>query len=147
MELIDVPHDQRLSRVEREWCSKGYVYACLDVRKELLIVSQRLVHIQRAIETLCNQTPSMTSLFENASRMQKRGRTSGSWSVVKLLLCQISDFVDEHRCKYKRTVIACDNLRKWTLTPVDAPAACVDGEVDYCEHVNPPPTLDSPIAC
>ena len=139
--------DAALLRAKKaEKASKTKAKEATDLRKELLIVSQRLVHIQRAIETLCNHTPSMTSLSESASRMQKGGRTSGAWSVVKLLLCQISEFVDEHRCKYKRTVIACDNPRKWVLTPMDAPAVCVDGEVDYCEHVDPPPTL-SPIAC
>ena len=134
MELMDLPEDQRLVRVEREWYAKGFIYACLDVRRELLILSQRVTYVQQAIEQLCNQTPSMTSLCESASRMHKSGRTAGAWSVVKLLPCQIAEFVDEHRVKYKRTVMACDNRRKWTLAPVAAAAkqdeACA---LDMCE--------------
>lgn len=121
MELVNLPDDQRLVRVEREWYAKGFIYACQDVRRELLILSQRVTYLQQAIEQLCNQTPSMTSLFENASRMQKSGRT-GAWSVVKLLPCQISEFVDENRVKYKRVVMACDNWRKWRLAPIAAAA-------------------------
>lgn len=125
MELVDLPDDKRLVSVEREWYAKGFIYACLDVRRELLILSQRLTFLQQAIEQLCNQTPSFTSLCESASRMHKSGRTAGTWSVVKLLPCQISEFVDEHRVKYRRTVMACDNWRKWKLAPV---AAQTDGQ-------------------
>ena len=124
MELFDLQPDQRLVSVERERNSKGFVYACLDVRKELIIVSQRIVHIQRAIEALCNHSPSVTSLFESAARRHKGGRTAGAWSVVQLQSWQVVTFVDEHRVKYKRTVIACDNPRKWTLDPVSIQALC-----------------------
>ena len=132
MELVDLPDDQRLVRVEREWYAKGFIYACQDVRRELLILSQRVTYLQQAIEQLCNQTPSMTSLFENASRMQKSGRTAGAWSVVKLLPGQVSEFVDENRVKYKRVVLACDNWRKWRLAPIAAPAQTDDAD-DTCE--------------
>ena len=133
MELVDLPDDQRLVSVEREWYAKGFIYACLDVRRELLILSQRLTFLQQAIEQLCNQTPSFTSLCESASRMHKSGRTAGAWSVVKLLPCQISEFVDEHRVKYRRTVMACDNWRKWKLAPIAVQAQTDEQTEAICE--------------
>ena len=130
MELVDLPSDRRLVHVDREWYGKGYVYAALDVRRELLILSQRVTYVQQAIEQLCNQTPSMTSLFDNASH-RARGRTAGAWKVVKLLLCQVSEFVDEERVKYKRVVMACENWRKWGLAPIQAQT---DDAQETCEE-------------
>lgn len=114
--IVDLPPDQRVAAVLREWRSKGCVYACLDARKQVLILSQRVSHVQAAIESLCNQRPSMTSLFESVGHRQRRGYTAGTWSVVRLTPADLPAFVDEHRSKYQRVVIASDNPRKWRLS-------------------------------
>ena len=113
--MVEMPPDKRVVGVRREYLSKGSVYACLDVRRDVFILSQRMAHVQYAIQALCNQTPSMTSLFECVGHQRRSGRTAGAWSVVRLRRCDVPAFVDEHRHKYKRVMISSDNPRMWTL--------------------------------
>ena len=49
--VVDVPSNQRLASVAQEYYSKGRVYAAEDVlRRQIIVVAQRMKHVQTAIE-------------------------------------------------------------------------------------------------
>ena len=110
--IFDLSDSRRLVDVNREWRAKGSVWAAEDVRFQLLILSQRGSHIQAAIEQLCNETVSLTSLSESACLKLRKGRTK-AWRVHQMAAAEAPAFVDEKRCRYGRVVISADNPRKW----------------------------------
>ena len=112
--VFDLPESRRLVDVKREWRAKGSVWATEDVRRQLLILSQRGSHIQAAIEELCNETVSLTSLSESACLQLRKGRTK-AWRVQQMAATEAPAFVDEKRCHYERVVISADNPHKWEL--------------------------------
>ena len=69
--------------MQREVRAKGFVWAAEDVRRQVLILSQRGAHLQAAIEQLCYETVSLTSLCESATCQLRKGRT-GSWRVQRM---------------------------------------------------------------
>ena len=82
--VVDVPSNQRLASVAQEYYSKGRVYAAEDVlRRQILVVAQRMKHVQTAIEDICGEPCSIASLFESADLKLRKGRT-GSFRVVRL---------------------------------------------------------------
>ena len=81
--LIEVPSDAQLIEVGPELWSKHWVYIAEDCRMQLLIVSQRLHCIAEAIDQLCNQFVSVSSLSESAT-CRLKGRTAGSWRVHRV---------------------------------------------------------------
>ena len=112
--IFDLPSDRRLTGVQREVRAKGHVWVAEDVRMQWLILSQRSSHLQIAIEKLCNDTVSLTSLSESACLQLRKGRTKG-WQVHRLEPDQLIKYVDERRTKYQKVVIAADYPRKWLL--------------------------------
>ena len=112
--VFDLLDDQRLASVKKEWYAKGHIWTAEDVRREVLILSQRMTHLQIAIEELCNETVSLTSLSESACLQLRGGRTK-SWHVQRVEPAELPSFVDERRKLYKKVVIAADNPRKWKL--------------------------------
>ena len=115
--VVDVPNNQRLASVAQEYYSKGRVYAAEDVlRRQILVVAQRMKHVQTAIEDprICGEPVSLASLFESCNLQLRRGRT-GSFKVTRLAPSEAPSFVDERAKRFGRVVIAATNPAKWQL--------------------------------
>ena len=82
-ELVPVPVDKALTKVEPEPFSRGSLVIAEDRRREYIIISQSARGVQTAIEELCNQTISKSSLHEGCRREHRKGVTGG-WSIARL---------------------------------------------------------------
>ena len=112
--LIEVPSDAQLIEVGPELWSKHWVYIAEDCRMQLLIVSQRLHCIAEAIDQLCNQFVSVSSLSESAT-CRLKGRTAGSWRVHRVTHADAPSLVTERRPRFARTYLATVNLGSWNF--------------------------------
>ena len=113
-QLIEVPSDLRVVEVQPELWSR-WTYVCEDCRKTMLIVSQRLHLIADAIDTLCNQFISVSSLSESAT-CRLKGRTAGAWKVRRVKYADAPAVLAELRPRYARLVIACIKPSVWKMT-------------------------------
>lgn len=115
LSTVEIPENQRIASIGNEFYSKGHVYAAEDVaRKQLLVIAQRMVNVQRAIEEQCGESISLASLFESASMKLRKGKTSG-FRVVRLAPTEVPGYLDERRTHFDKLVIAATNADKWTL--------------------------------
>lgn len=113
--FVDLERDQRLTSVENEIHSKGRVYVAEDVaRRQLLVIAQRMINIQHAIEERSGETISLASLFESSSKKLRKGVTSG-YRVVRLSAEALPGYLDERRAHFDKTVISATNPTKWLL--------------------------------
>jgi hypothetical protein len=116
--VLELPTTKRLASVSPEIHSKKHVYAAEDVlRRQVLIVAQRMIAVQSAIEDTCGEPCSLASLFESATLKLRKGRT-GSFRVHRLLPEELPAFLDEQRPRFARVVIAAHDPQRWQL--VDA---------------------------
>ena len=116
--VVDLPVHKRISSVQPEIHSKGHVYVAEDVlRRQILVLAQRMVAVQTVIEDIVGEPCSLASLFESATLRLRKGRT-GSFRVHRLSAEQLPAFLDERRQRFSRVVIATRNLDHWQL--VDA---------------------------
>jgi hypothetical protein len=105
LKLFDLPADVRVKAVRGEIHTKGHAYMCEDVRrKQLLVVGQRMRHIQEACEQLCGEACALSSLFESASAALKRGRT-GSFAVQRVTRDELPALLEERRRLYGRMML------------------------------------------
>ena len=115
LSTLEIPDDQRIASINNEIYSKGHCYAAEDVaRKQLLVVAQRMINVQRAIEEQCGESISLASLFESASMKLRKGKTGG-FRVVKLAPSEVPSYLDERRAHFGKLVIAASNADKWQL--------------------------------
>ena len=143
MELVDLPDDQRLVRVEREWYAKGFIYACQDVRRELLILSQRVTYLQQAIEQLCNQTPSMTSPPNSPPPACPEGyhRVDGSIK-DNCAECQLGTYQDQN----ESMVLSCYPCPFHTFAPTMRMSECIRELARLARPIDPAHTAaDAPV--
>lgn len=113
--VLEVPLGTRLSSVDPEYYSKGHIYAAEDVlRWQVLVLAQRMKHVQTAIEDICGEPCSLASLFESCNLQLRKGRT-GSFKVTRLTPSEVPSFLDEHAKRFGRVVIASMNPAKWQL--------------------------------
>lgn len=118
LSTVEILDHQRVASIENEIYSKGHCYAAEDVaRHQLLVIAQRMVNVQKAIEEQCGESISLASLFESASMKLRKGKT-GSFRVVKLAPAEVPRYLDEHRSHYDRLVIAASAPDKWQLKQV-----------------------------
>ena len=82
-ELLQIPVDKALAKVEPECYYRGTLVIAEDRRREYIIISQSARGVQTAIEELCNQTISKSSLHESCRREHRKGVTGG-WSIARL---------------------------------------------------------------
>lgn len=116
--VFEVPSHKRLASVRPELHSKKHVYAAEDVlRRQILVVGQRMIAVQSAIEDTVGEPCSLASLFESATMKLRKGRT-GSFRVHRLLPEELPAFLDEQRPRFARVVISTRNPAHWQL--VDA---------------------------
>ena len=115
--VLDVPRQQRLASIQPEIHSKGHCYAAEDIRRDVLIVSQRMQAIKSYIEDCVGEPCSLASLFESATLKLQKGYT-GSFRVHRLAPSEVPAFLDEKRPRFAKTVIAARNPDAWRL--VDA---------------------------
>ena len=116
--ILNLPNNQRVASIENEIYSKGHCYLAEDVaRRQLLVVAQRMVNVQRAIEEQCGESISLASLFESATMKLRKGKT-GSFRVVRLPPSEVPSYLDERRGHYDRLVIAATVPDKWRLAQV-----------------------------
>lgn len=111
--LMDVT-GKRVASVQLERCAKGFAYIAEDCRKEYMIVSQKMVHLQRAIEELCHEQYALASLFESAACKLRKGRT-GSFRIHRVPPRELPCFLDERACQYGKVLVAATNPSCWQL--------------------------------
>ena len=114
--------------------SKGWVYVCEDVRREVLIASQRLSHLQHAIEVCCNECPSIASLSESATLRLRKGRT-GSFVVRRLARDDAPAYLDERRALFAKTLIAAVSIGAWHVEAV-AQKESTPSHGDSCDTID-----------
>lgn len=116
--VLELPPDKRLAQVNPEIHSKGHVYAASDVvRRQVLVLSQRMSGIQMAIEECVGEGCSIASLFESADLKLRKGRT-GSFVVRRLSPEELPGYLDETRKHYDRVVIGAVNASKWKMAAI-----------------------------
>ena len=81
--LVQTPVEKVLVKVEPEPFYRGTLVIAEDRRREYMIISQSARGVQTAIEELCNQTISKSSLHESCRREHRKGVTGG-WSIARL---------------------------------------------------------------
>ena len=113
--VLDVTH-RRLASISPEIHSKGHCYAALDVRRDVLIVAQRMAAIKSLIEECVGEPVSLASLFESCNLQLRKGRT-GSFSVTRLTADELPSFLDEQQPRFARTLIGAVNPANWQLAP------------------------------
>lgn len=114
---------KRLASVQTERCSKGHAYIAEDVcRRQYMFVSQKMVHLQAAIEETCNEQCALASLFESASLKLRKGRT-GSFRVHRVAPKDLPGFLDERGCQYDRVLVAASNPNCWQVQTPAQPLA------------------------
>ena len=118
MTLADIPPNLRVVEVKPELWSKGWTYLCEDCRRTMLICSQRLHLIAEAIDRLCNQFVSVSSLSESAT-CRLKGRTAGAWKVRRVSHADAPGVLQELRPRYERLVIAAINVGAWKFQAVE----------------------------
>ena len=82
-QLLHAPVDKALAKVESEPFCRGTLCIAEDRRREYIIISSSARGVQTAIEELCNQTISKSSLHESCRREHRKGVTGG-WSIARL---------------------------------------------------------------
>ena len=113
--MLDLPDDKRVALIESEMYSKGHCYVAEDmVRRQLIVIGQRMVHIQSAIEEHCGEVISLASLFESATLKLRKGTTK-SFRVVRMPPSDVPKYLDERRAQFDKLVIAASNADKWQL--------------------------------
>ena len=118
--MFALPADQRVASIGNEIYSKGHCYVAEDhARRQLLVIAQRMVHVQKAIEEQCGEVISLASLFESATRKLRKGTTK-SFKVVRLLPSEVPKYIDERRGHFDKFVIATSNSDKWHLQSTTA---------------------------
>lgn len=106
LSTVEIPDHQRVASIENEIHSKGHIYAAEDVsRRQLLVIAQRMINVQRVIEEQCGECISLASLFESATMKLRKGKT-GSFRVVKLSPAEVPSYLDERRAHFGKLVIA-----------------------------------------
>lgn len=128
--ILNLPGDQRVTRIAPERNSKGNLYVAEDLsRHQVLICAQKMANIQAAIETLfpCEST-SLASLFEASSFKLRKGKT-GAWAVRRLAPDEAPTYLDEKRAHFGRTVIAATNPAHWHLQGVGSRGGVVSAAV------------------
>ena len=118
LSTVEIPDHQRVASIENEIYSKGFCYAAEDVaRRQLLVIAQRMINVQKAIEEQCGESISLASLFESATMKLRKGKT-GSFRIVKLSPAEVPSYLDERRSHFGKLVIAASNADKWRLAQV-----------------------------
>lgn len=137
--ILDIQPYERLCAVHPEMYAKGFCYAAEDVlRRQVVIVAQRMTHVQQAIEDICGEPLSLSSLFESATLKLRKGRT-GSFRVHRLTPEEVPHYLDERRGRFSRIVIAArtGNTRKWHLHRLD------DVKKIYFKSLKPQPVRNT----
>ena len=118
LSTVEIPDNQRIASIGNEIYSKGFCYAAEDVaRRQLLVVAQRMVNVQKAIEEQCGESISLASLFESATMKLRKGKTGG-FRVLRLAPSEVPSYLEERRHHFDKLVIAASNTNKWQLAQV-----------------------------
>ena len=111
--IFEIDVDCALKHVKEQPYYRGHLIVAEDARRQFLIISQSMSGIAAAIDEVCNQTVSETSLYESARRQLRRGRTGGCWSVVRLPRDDGIAHYNQSRTKYERRVVVAWNPLAW----------------------------------
>jgi hypothetical protein len=112
-EIIRVDATKMLKNVSAQPYYRGDLIFAEDARGQYLIVSQSISGIALALDKVCNQTVSVTSLYESARRELRRGRTGGCWNVLRLPRDEAIAHYNAQRGKYARRVVAAWRPSAW----------------------------------
>lgn len=116
--LVQLADNQRLAGIDNEIHSKGHCYLAEDLaRHQLLVIAQRMVNVQKAIEERSGEVISLASLFEAATMKLRKGRTAG-YRVLRLPPERVPDYLDERRKQFGNVVISATNKAKWRMAAV-----------------------------
>ena len=111
--MVHVGAGKTLKHVEPQPYFRGDLIFCHDARKQYLLVSQSMSGIARALDEVCNQSVSETSLYESARRQLRRGRTGGCWDVLRLPRDAGIAHYNTQRGKYAQRVVAAWRPSAW----------------------------------
>ena len=111
--LMFLPPDKRLVKVEPQPYYRGTLVIAEDIRREYLIISGSARGVQTAIEELCNQTISKSSLHESCRREHRKGITAGTWSIVRLENEGAIAHWNARRAQFAHRVVAAWRCSAW----------------------------------
>lgn len=111
--MVKVDAAKTLKHVEDQPYFRGDLLMAEDARRHYLIVATSMSGVARALDEVCNQSVSETSLYESARRQLRRGRTGGCWSVVRLPLDQAIAHYNAQRAKYAERVAVAWRPSAW----------------------------------
>ena len=113
--MKEVDADKMLMKVQPQPYFRGYLILAEDVRRHYLVLSQSMAGIACAIEEVCGQTVSETSLYESARRQLRRGRTGGCWNIQRLPRDEAIAHYNAERAKYAQRVVAAWRPSAWVF--------------------------------
>ena len=111
-EVVDLPRQAVLVRVHKEPNTHGHVYACLDARRQLLVLSQRMRMIEALVSEATHERVNIASLYENASG---KTRSHRSWRVQKLDRDELPSWLEAKRALYDRVAICTKSTQAWEV--------------------------------
>ena len=114
--FIEVEPDMTVASATAERHSKGNVFIARDRRKTFLILAQRMRYILHASDVFAKEEVSMTRAYCQASKASSR--TCGSFTIDRVKVGELGSYLEEHRRKYERLIIAASSVKHWKVGPL-----------------------------
>lgn len=111
-QLVPAPVDKVLVKVEPEPFYRGTLVIAEDRRREYIFISQSARGIQTAIEEMCCQTISKSSLHEGCRRQHRKGVTGG-WLIARLERDAAIAHWNSRRGQFSKRIVAAWCASAW----------------------------------
>ena len=112
-ETVHVDATKTLKHVEPQPYFRGDLLMAEDARRHYLIIAASMSAIAHALDQVCNQTVSETSLYESARRQLRRGRTGGCWNIVRLPRDDAIAHYNAQRGNYAQRIVVAWRPSAW----------------------------------
>ena len=112
MGVVELAPQASLVRVHREPHARDHVYACLDARGQLLVLSQRMRLIHALVRSATREKINLASLYEAANH---KTRSHRAWTVRKLTRDELPAWLTREREAYDRVAICTDAVERWEV--------------------------------
>ena len=114
--FIEVGPEMTVVSAKAEPHSKGNVFIARDRRKTFLILAQRMRYILHASDVFAKEEVSMTRAYCQASKASSR--TCGSFTIDRVKVGELTSYLEDHRRKYERLIVAASSVKHWKLGPL-----------------------------
>ena len=111
--FIELNAEKTVASVKAEPFCKGNVFIARDRRKTFIILAQRMKYILLASDLLANEEISQTRAYCQANK--ESSKTCGSFTIDKIGLRDVREYLEEHRRKYERLIIVASNAAQWRV--------------------------------